>query len=206
MELDYLEAYVGIYVDRKAGKRPLPILYLTWQSVPVLGTAFGPIWFEQLRRALRMERTRRSRWHTWKPPVWRTDKVWASFHFREDGKQEYLRCSIHSPAWFEVVKDDPRAQAYLQARGRIPPIIDGADIPDAAANWFPWKAAYQETGYYLICYGELVDPKTRTWRTRPDVPAFLCEEVDFSEVGSWERILQATAEAREKYRQHRNDG
>lgn len=134
-------------------------------------------------------------------------KVWASFFFREDENQEYLRCSIHAPAWFEqILAVEPQARKYLETHHRIPPIIEGADLPEAVTNWFPWKAAYQETGYYLIGYGELVDPKTRTWRTRPDVPAFLCEEVDFSEVGPWERIIQATAEAREKYRRHRNGG
>lgn len=201
-----MDSYVGMYVDETRGKKPLPVLTLTWKA-PGMGNALGPIWFEQLRYYLKMERTRRSRWHKWEPPVWRTNKIWASFAYRDSEHDETLRCNIMAPAWADVVKQwSPQARQELEGRTQVPPIIQDAQIPEALQNWFGWKAAYQEAGYYVLVYGDLLDLTARTWRPRwDDVPVFLCEDIDFSELGEFERILLATQDARESIRNRKAD-
>lgn len=206
----YFDAYAALWVfdhntEHFTIKKPLPCLFVSWghqQYIP--GIEYGPTMFRNLKDILRPTYTKRPRWHRMNMPVWETDHIMAQFLYRDNPNSEYLTISLHSPEFFRrLTMIDPEAAQEFAGRTTMPPLFFDVALPGADKRWFPWKAAYQECGYYLVIHGYLLDKPSES--TNWDVhftqyPVFLCKIVDFSEVGPYEKILIATEDAKRKLR------
>lgn len=205
------DGWAGMQViEREGFKKPLPLVAITWGQYETewapgqpTGELFGPRLFESLRVALKARYTKRMRWHRFEHPVYETSDLFCRLLYRDSQHDESLYLNLESPKYFQfAAMENPEAAAIIRSRQRIPPLLDGAKLPDADENWFKWKAAYQDCGYYAIAYGDLVGPpENGDWRMRwGTVPMFICNTVDYSEIGPFEKIMAETAAAKLKLR------
>lgn len=221
------DGWAGIKVlTRPEWKKPLPVIFVTWGDqcsfnyhgenhdimVPT-DRLFGPSLFQSLKMLLKPERRKRTRWHRFDDhPLWETQHVFCRFMYRDSPTGESLAMNLESPMYFTLIAmQSPKAKAVLDQHAKDPTrtiLLERATLPDADQNWFEWKAAYQDVGYYAVIYGDLLNrhaisqaaPGHGDWVERTDIPGFLCTTLDFSEVGPYEKILTETTAARAKLR------
>lgn len=182
--------YGGLYVETKIAPRPVPVFMTGWQepwmTPPGMKMAVDFTRPEPIKRT----KVQSGGWLKWPDRYYHTRNLSLKALYRDHDRGEDLRLQLLF---------GPRVRADLRESG---PYVD-VKIVNANRSWFPFKAAYQECGFFLWAGGMLTKDQTHIgwgdWKIFYDtMPVFVLDEVDFSEIGPWEAIHANTEQAREK--------
>lgn len=189
----YINIEAG-FCDVVFGGRAAPVMVLKWEG-PFRITALG---MEIMRRYSLAQPVKKSRYHKWPHKFWHTNNIKVKIHYTETGNIPTIRM------WIFI--DNPKADRKQRELMRQIPLVEDVVIKCGPNTWFPWKALYQECGYFVIAPGGL-GYRDENGRILYDpvfhakVPCLVVSNIDYMEVAPWERIQTETERGRQIARQ-----